>query len=326
MGEFAKRANAVLKVAESEGVPVDWKTTADEQVERLRKHVPLAADVSTAKSLDMLAKLREMAYQIGFSSRLNMASPVKPEMALSQPTREATMALPKEAGHKEALLQSVTDPMKAWSQSAGDDITERVKRKLGDRMRVTENPLTNPAFLPAAAIMVPEAFRAGARAAESTVRTSRSATLNEDLAQAKQDFEDALRAEYLGRKKISSAGELIDGLAERLIKQADGELATAANVYLALATLMGYGAHNAAKSWTEKRDPARQEQKLMHHALRQRAIDQGVPVFVDYRSLPAANMPKEVPAEIVAPTPEAVPEVASEITPDADTVEGAVDA
>lgn len=297
MGEFAKRANAVLKVAEAEGVPVDWKTTADEQIGRLRQHVPLAADVSTAKSLDMLKQLRELAYQLGYTSRLNMASPIKPELALTQPTRETTIPLPKEASQKHALMQAVTDPMRAWSQSAGGDFTERMKRKLSDRMRVTENPLTNPAFLPAAAIMVPEAFREGARAAETSVRGSQSQELDSALVQAKQDFEDALRAEYVGRKKISSAGELLDGLADKLIeKQAEGELATAANVYLALAALLGYGAHNAAKTWTEKRDPARQDQKMLHHALRQRALDQGVPVLVDFNSLPAAEVKKELPA------------------------------
>jgi hypothetical protein len=305
MGEFAKRANAVLKVAEASGTPVDWKTTADEQLARLRTHVPTSADVSTAKSLEMLTKLRELAYQLGYNAKLGLSAPVKPNLVVDRPVT-ASIELPKEAQEKQALVEGLTDPVKAWAQGVSGDISEKIKRRTASRMKVTDNPMTNPTFLPVAAIALPKAFREGAQDAVKSVRTEAATALDSELEAAKKEFEDALQAEYIGRKKIASAGELIDGLASSLLeKKADGEMATAANVYLALAALMGYGSHEAAKKWVEKRDTGRQDQKLLYRAMQQKAIDQGVPVYVDYKSLPAGQEAKPTVAEL----PDSVPEV-----------------
>jgi hypothetical protein len=80
--------------------------------------------------------------------------------------------------------------------------------------------------------------------------------------------------------KVASAGELLDGLAKRHVKSAEGELGQAAGLYLALAALLGGTSHVAVKDWWEKRDPQRQKLDAMREAIKKRIRGSPPPVLV----------------------------------------------
>jgi hypothetical protein len=123
---------------------------------------------------------------------------------------------------------------------------------------------------------------AGHRQADKELDTRTHAGMDAQIAEARKQFEDALRAEYAeGRQiKAASAGELLDGLARRHVKSAEGELGQAAGLYLALAAMLGGTSHMAVKDWWEKRDPQQQKLDAMREAIKKRIRGSPPPVLV----------------------------------------------
>jgi hypothetical protein len=278
MGDFSKRADEVLGD--------DWREVLKEQTQRLRKHVPTSEDVATQRAKELLSALSNKAYMAGVMAHLSKRvreeqSPLAKPPMRTMPGREVAISLPepkaaaaswfepkllsKEAG----IFDFLTDPV----LNKVEEMKARAAKKLDELrlsgMRTTTSPGTLPWFYPAAALTVPQQFSAGYGAADKALDEERKRRLNEEIEEARQDFERALSEEY-GAKRASTAGELIDGLAQLHVKEAQGEINQALGAYLALAALLGTGTHEFARRWTEKRDPKRQEYKALREAVLRR--------------------------------------------------------
>jgi hypothetical protein len=146
--------------------------------------------------------------------------------------------------------------------------------------RVTSDPKTLPFYYPALAISTPKAFMEGYQTAETDNAKKMREEMDKKLQEAKTEFEQAMQEEYSDKQKAASAGQLIDGLALVHVKEAEGELNTAMGMYLALASLLGMGAHNVGKSWVEKRDPRYQKMKAVKEMVMRRSYLQPPSVLV----------------------------------------------
>ncbi len=180
--------------------------------------------------------------------------------------------------------------------------------------------MTIPTFAPAVAMSVPAAFTGGFREADQELDSKAKADIDAQIEAAKQEFEHALHSEYSGRK-IASAGELIDALADHcLTKYADGELNKALGMYLAAAALMGQGAHATAKNWVEGHDPRHQRAKALQDAIRMKAHANPAPILVappmDIEEMPAPGVPGMVEKiAVLEQIPGAVQALQTAITP-----------
>lgn len=303
MGEFAKWAEKELPVEEERPKIEDWRDRASGQTDRLRKHMPLTSEIGTANATALLKQISTALGNLGYNFRMrrHRESPQETSILPSGdpgiPGRDISITLPKEASWMETRLFSkeAVGPIRAAFQEAGIETKARMREKRKRALAPGTDPMTVPGFVPAAVIAGPESFRRGFTQADKDTSTARNDELQAKLDVAKEEFEQALTEEYKGRK-MASAGEWIDGLTqsvftlEKSASQSEpGEAMRLINVYLGLASLLGYGSFRASKRWTESRDPARQKHKLYRMAVRQRMHDKGVPVVVDFEDLPAAR-------------------------------------
>ncbi len=138
-----------------------------------------------------------------------------------------------------------------------------------DRTKVTEEPSTLPWYYPKMTLDSVGGFRHGYQQADDDATAATHQDLDQKIEQARNEYEKALADEYRGRrsKHASTAGELIDGLAE---KSASGELNTAVGTYGALASLLGAGAYQQAKQQTEDQDPRVMKMKAIRDLIRAR--------------------------------------------------------
>lgn len=318
MGEFAKWAEAQLDVKpeEKERPKIDdWRERADKQTQRLRKHVPLSAEVGTARATDALQQITSLLGGLGYKFRMqhhlespDTATSVLPKEDPGIPGRDISIELPKEASWLEPRLFSkeAVGPIRSFLQDARVETRAKSRAKRKRALAPGTNPLTIPGFVPAAVIAAPESFRRGFTQADEDAKSVRNELLQAKLDEAKAEFEQALSEEYKGRK-MASAGEWLDGLTksvfalEKNAQSDQGEAMKWINAYLGMAALLGYGAHRASKRWTESRDPARQKHKLYRMALRQRMHDKGIPVVVDFNELPAGQAQTETTDELPVP-------------------------
>jgi hypothetical protein len=276
MGDFSKRAD--------EALGEDWREVLKGQTERLRKHVPTSEDVAKQKAMALLKSLREKAYAAGVMAHLSKRVGVEDKPLLDRtipglPGREVTVSLPepkkaswfeprllsKEAGILDFLTDPVMNKVEDWKAQAA----KKLDQMRLSATRTTTDPGTLPWFYPMAALSVPQQFTAGYSAADKSLDEERKRKLNEQIEEARQEFERALAEEY-SSKHASTAGELIDGLAQHHVKKAEGELNQALGAYLALAALLGTGTHEFSRRWVEKRDPKRQEYKALREAVLRR--------------------------------------------------------
>jgi len=172
---------------------------------------------------------------------------------------------PKSAG----VLDMAMNPAIEMWEDAKSNLAKRLDATRLSAMQTTADPGTIPWFYPSVASSVPKSFMRGYRETDKALDEEQARKLTEELESAKLDFEKSLAEEYTSSHP-KTAGELIDGLAQAHVKQAEGELNQAMGVYLALATLLGEGTHEFAKNWVEKRDPKRQEYKALRSAVLRR--------------------------------------------------------
>lgn len=316
MGEFAKWAAKVTEEEPPRQPIPDWRERTSEQVNRFREVMPLSAEEGAANASKALSEIYKLLFGLGYNFRAQRhlekpteATHLLPEGDPGIPGRDISISMPKLASWMEPRLLSkeAVGPLRAALQNREVEYKAKAKEKMRRAFTASENPLTVPGFVPMAAIAAPEAFRKGFTQADADAAAARNEVLSIELEKAKQEFEEALNAEYRGHKS-ASLGELVDGLAEaslQLSKEAQDEQGSgmkALNVYLGLAALLGYGAHRAAEDYTKKRNPGYQKQKLYRLALRQRMHDKGVPVLVDFNELPAAK--EELNLTDALPAPE----------------------
>jgi hypothetical protein len=313
VGDFAKWAEQVMALDPEEKQlrpkVKHWRERSSEQVNKLREHMPLMAEEGQANATETLKQLSAMIYGLGYKFRMqrHMDQPEETTSLLPRddpgiPGRDISISLPKAAAWVEPRLFSkqAVGPLRAMLQNTKVEAEARLKERKSKSFASTDNPMTVPGFAPMAAIAVPESFRKGFTQADADAAEVRNELLSAELEQAKQEFEQALGEEYQGRK-AASAGEWLDLLADRAVKQAESEQGTGQkwlNSYLAAAALLGYGSHRAAENFVSKRDPARQKHKMYRMALRQRMHDKGVPVMVDFNEMPASRVEEDLLTEL----------------------------
>ncbi len=301
MGKFAEMAKQALDA---------WEEKLQKQEARLHNYVPSTEEETRRKAVELLNKLRAGSYGFGHALR-SLQQAKGPEPLLDDPTpgvpgREVVVDLPatkegwydprlrsKEAG----LLSVVTDPLNETVEDTLTELKNKADTQKDKLTRVTSDPSTLPWFLPAAAMTVPSSTMQGYRAADTEQRARIQAVLQQRVDAAKKDFEQALHEEYAARRKVASAGELIDGLAQFHVKRAEGEANQALGLYLALASLLASGSHMVAEEWVKKRDPRQQYASAVKELIKNRMRTSPPPIQV-------ATEP------MAAPKPEALAEVA----------------
>ena len=306
MGAFAKTVGRMAKQADD---LAPWEQKLQEQVSRLRQHVPTSEDEATAKALKTIQSLRDFSYNLGQSMRSKQHAEGIEEL-LHDPTpgmpgREVMIDLPatkqgwfeprlrsKEAGILSPITVPIHHAMQDFSVGAANELEEQ-KDKL---TRVTTNPGTLPWFYPTAALTVPNQFVAGFRGADKALSQSLNKQMDEKVEQARREFESALHDEYVNSRPEKTAGALIDGLAQAHVKKAEGEANQALGLYLALAGLLGQGSYLAAKDWTEKREPKQQYLASMREAIKARLRANPPSVLVAHDPIQARELTPDLSA------------------------------
>lgn len=182
---------------------------------------------------------------------------------------------------KGGILDEALAPIRMAGESALAEATQAISDRIREGRRVTTDPGTLVSYYPQMALSVPRAFQAGAEKAEEDADKLQAKSMNVALEKARKEYEQALSAEYASHRGVKTAGELIDGLAQYHVKQGDGELNQLTGAYLALASLLGYGSHEASKAWVESRDPRRQKFEAVKEELRRKRMRQPAPILVD---------------------------------------------
>jgi hypothetical protein len=299
MGEFAKVAAAIEP---------EWERRIAEQKGALGKVIPSSSEEATLKALQALKEMRERAYGLGYTLRsLSQQGGLEDLMKEMEPTnvpgREMLIDLPalkagscdwvedrmwsKEAG----IFGAMTEPLRHGAQDVKAEIARAADERLEEATRTTSDPSTLPWYYPAMAVTAPTAFSQGYRRATEDSESKTKREMTDKVEAARREFEAALEHEYrLSRQNQSAAppsnpGELIDALAQMHVKSAEGELNTAAGMYLALASLLGMGSYQLGKTWAEKNDPRYQRVKAMKDVIKQRMRARPLPVLVSSEPL-----------------------------------------
>lgn len=337
--QFLKKANSGTDTSPDQVTPTvtedaslegdttaqDWKSRIGQQTNRLSQHVTPSAVAGEQKAQELLGKLKRIAFDTGYGLRRQQyeqtgISPLVERSAPGIPGRDIEINLPAKTGSfidpillsKEALLGAITDPLWAALQDKYVNAKSNIDRKTRHAMRSTDDPMTVPGFGLQVGTGVPSSFVGGFKQLEKDVKGDQSANIHAELADAKQEFEEALNAEATHQASAKDTpGQVIDRIVTELTeKRADGEAARLLNTYMMGAGGVGYAAHHAVKGMVESRDPNRQKMKLTRRAIRQRMYDQGVPVLVDpsdYADSRAVAEPGPTPtdSEMVAANAEA---------------------
>ena len=261
----------------------DWEARIADQTKRLQQHIPTSDQLAKQKAIAMLKEWNEKVKSLGYALR---ASRDDHKSLLDIPSgvlgRELTTSFPlQKASEKKAFLG---DAIANSLIELGEDTKLRLARKLDEiktrGMATTERPGSLPWFYPAMAHTLPSSLASGYEQAETEIDARRAKEVDDELAAAQTDFEQALSDEFAASRKTASVkpSELIDAIAQIHVKQAAGELNEALGMYLAMADLLGRGAHEASKRWFEARDPRRQKYEAMRSAIKQRMIKKPAPV------------------------------------------------
>ena len=279
--EFKERDSKNTETKKADDAP--WEQKLQEQVGRLRQHVPTTEEETTAKALKIIKSLSEGSYNVGQAMRarqhaegieelLHDPTPGMPgrEMMINLPATKFGWYEPRLRSKEAHIFSPVTDPIRYAVQDLQTDAVNKLEEEKDKLTKVTSSPGTLPWFYPTAALTVPNQFVAGFRGADKQLSQSMNTQMDEKVEQARREFETALHDEYVSSRPVKTAGELIDGLAQYHVKQADGEANQALGLYLALAGLLGQGSYLAAKDWAEKREPKQQYLASMREAIKSR--------------------------------------------------------
>jgi len=196
----------------------------------------------------------------------------------AEETREEAEELREKEG---GVLGEMFAPVGMAAESALAEAARTISEKTREARRVTDDPSTLVSYYPRLATTVPKAFHEGFSQADEDADILRAEETEKAIAKAQKEYEKALAAEYAARKTAKTAGELIDGLAQAHVKSAQGEINQALGAYLALASLLGYGAHTASESWVKSRDPRQQKYKAVKEELRKKRMRQPAPILVE---------------------------------------------
>jgi hypothetical protein len=283
MGMFAKLAAPVAN---------GWEEKLKAQEQRLHSIVPSTEEETRAKALETIKKVRDTAYAFGYAMRMKqqakgtqklLADPTAGvpgrEVLVDLPASELASLPPKAAGF---LSDLVTKPVVEFGEDAWQTLRDYVDKRKDKLMRVTDDPTTLPWFIPGVTSTLRRSTMQGYQDADSVRRKAEDEAASAKMEAAKREFESALRAEYdlAKRQKAASAGELIDGLGQLIVKAADGELNQILGAYLALGELAQAGTHNVVEDWMKKRDPQQQYAAAMKELLKRRMRENPPPIQI----------------------------------------------
>ena len=308
MGAFAKQANELLDlIQDKEPAALEpWQEKLKAQEAQLYKHIPPAEVEAEAKAQKKIELLRRLAYTFGHQMRAGKELTQLQEREGDEshvPGREVMISLPgvKQAAEKQALLGLVAKPLLHALQNIKLEAQRVADEQITEGTRSTGSPETLATYYPRLATEVPKAFQEGYGAADKEQREQAAATVSQELAKARKEFDEALMAEYSASKKAASAGELLDGLAEAHTKEAAGGLNTIMGTYLTLASLLFGGSHELTKKWMEARDPEKQKYDASRELFRRRAYQHPPAILVDPDATSEANIEPKAKVKLTAP-------------------------
>lgn len=264
-------------------VAAEWENQLAKQEATLHQRIPSTIDEATHNATQRLQDLKQRAYQIGYHLRktklMAQGNPIESAMNPDAlPGRAMQVSMPWLAKAGGFADEAVFNPLSSKVRDLFNKVRHKAELSSVNARATTADPNTLPEYKPSVALAVPSALQEGMRAAEQEHHGGMEGELKTKVESARQDFENALRDEFATRgSKAASAPELLEGLADLNFKKAEaGWMNDLGGLYLAMAGLVGSGAHGLGQHWVEENDPRYLKAKALREAVHNRAAQNPV--------------------------------------------------
>jgi hypothetical protein len=273
----------------------NWQAQLEEQRQRMDAITPPSEQVAKLKAMIRLDQIRSQSEQYG--SRLRGARPqvgisdiLKHYSSMDVPTRSTTVTLPglKQAGALEYFSRPIVHKIRLSAAEAARIAEEKMTEP------PTDDPESMKFFQPAKYLTVGKGIASGWKQKDEEIAAGQRASMAKKVDEAKKMFEESLRAEYQNRQKVASAPELVDQLADCYVKRGFANLDSLLQAYTTGGTILGAGAHQAAKDYVKEVDPREMRLRAMKELLHQRTRQRPPVVRVE---VPSGNDQDKVDAE-----------------------------
>jgi hypothetical protein len=253
----------------------NWEAKLEEQRQRADALAPSSEQVAKLKAMVRLNQIREQAMGVGANLRLaqpqvGVSDILKYYSAMDVPTRSTTVTLPglKQAGVFDYLSRPIVDSIRMRAAEAARMADEELTKA------PTDDPESLRWYQPLQIMAHGKGVTEGWHRANETEAAKQRAEMEQKVEAAKKMFDEALQSEYRGRNKSASANEVIDQLADSHVKQGFADLNSLIQLYATGGTLLGAGAHQAAKDYVKDTDPREMKlraiKEVLHQRIRQR--------------------------------------------------------
>jgi hypothetical protein len=273
----------------------NWEAQLEEQRKRMDEITPPSEQVAKLKAMIRLNQIKAQAEQYGSLMRgmrpqTGVEDILKYYSAMDVPTRSTTVTLPglKQAGAMEYFSRPVVHKIRLSAAEAARLAEEKMTEP------PTDDPESMKFFQPAKLLAAGKGITSGWKQKDEEIASTQHAEMAKKVEDAKKMFEAALRAEYQNRQKVASAPELIDQFADCYVKRGFADLNSLLQAYTTGGTLLGAGAHQAAKDYVKEVDPREMRVRAMKELLHQRVRQRPPVVRVE---VPSGNSQDEVDAE-----------------------------
>ena len=249
----------------------NWEAKLEEQRQRADALTPPSERVAKLKAMARLNQIREKAMELGSTMRMSrpqagVSDILKYYSDMDVPTRSTTVTLPglKQAGALEYMSRPIVDSIRMRAAEAARMVDEELTKA------PTDDPESTRWYQPLQIMAHGKGVTEGWNKADMDVSSKRRSEMDQKVEEAKRMFDEALRSEYQNRNKAASVNDVIDQLAEVHVKQGFADLNSLIQLYATGGTLLGAGAHQAAKDYVKEQDPREMKLRAIKEILHQR--------------------------------------------------------
>jgi hypothetical protein len=253
----------------------NWEAKLEEQRQRADALTPPSERVARLKAMARLNQIREQAMSLGSTMRMSrpqagVSDILKYYSDMDVPTRSTTVTLPglKQAGVLEYMSRPIVDSIRMRAAEAARMADEELTKT------PTDDPESLRWYQPMQIMAHGKGVTEGWHRANEDVASKQRTEMEQKVEEAKKMFDAALRTEYQNRNKSASVNDVIDQLAESHVKRGFADLNSLIQMYATGGTLLGAGAHQAAKDYVKEKDPREMKLRaikdILHQRIRQR--------------------------------------------------------
>jgi len=253
----------------------NWEAKLEEQRRRADELTPPSERIAKLKAMARLNQIREQAMGVGAGMRMarpqaGVSDILKYYSAMDVPTRSTTVTLPglKQAGVLEYMSRPIIDSIRMRAAEAAQMADEELTKS------PTDDPESLRWYQPLQIMAHGKGVTEGWHRANEDVAAKHRDEMGQKVDEAKKLFDEALRTEYQNRNKTASVNEALDQLAESHVKLGFADLNSLMQLYATGGTLLGAGAHQAAKDYVKETDPREMKLRaikdILHQRIRQR--------------------------------------------------------